>query len=131
MLISEDPRSCLKTRSELIGAEDCLENTSLFLLSNIQYISTVLTYSRGDVFREAIYNNEWFVINVMLGFGFSLFLMISDGNNMICEWLGLVKLSDSSRTTLIIASLINLLVTIAFEMIIKVVTKVCKKPTRA
>ncbi len=97
----------------------------MFMFTNIQYIATVLTYTRGDVFREAVYKNEGFIVNVMLCLVVSFYLMMDDARNDLSAWLGIVNISDEVRMILIVGSILNIAVTYLYELLIMHITKLC------
>lgn len=115
-------QSCLSAK---FFSEDmkCVEVTGIFLFSNVQYIGTVLTYTRGDDFREAMWKNKWFLVNVAVVIVASYMLIFIGGNNFLSNWLGLYDISDDTRTKILIGSVMNLGVTYAFELAVKKISK--------
>ena len=54
----------------------CYENTTLFLVSNGMYLSSVMVFSIGKPFRRPLYTNIWFLLSVVILYMFSLYLIL-------------------------------------------------------
>eukprot|EP00826_Nyctotherus_ovalis_P048339 TRINITY_DN5679_c0_g1_i1.p2 TRINITY_DN5679_c0_g1~~TRINITY_DN5679_c0_g1_i1.p2 ORF type:complete len:127 (+),score=12.14 TRINITY_DN5679_c0_g1_i1:421-801(+) len=121
MLVGQG-ESCLSGKSFSKDMK-CIEVTGIFLFSNVQYIGTVLTYTRGDDFREAMWKNKWFLVNVAVVIVVSYMLMFIGSDNLLSNWLGLCDISDDTRTKILIGSIMNLGVTYAFELAVKKISK--------
>ena len=52
------------------------ENTTIFLTSNMQYISMCISLSIGPPFRISAFRNYWFVLTIMAISSFNLYLML-------------------------------------------------------
>ena len=105
------------------NSPQCLEVTGIFHFTNIQYLATVLTYTRGDPFREAIYRNEWFAINVVLGIVISYCLILLDSNYL--KWFGVAHMENIVKMKIMIGSIVNFAITYFFELTIKGFVKLC------
>ena len=123
-VLRDEPEACL---SENYYSEKmrCIEVTGIFLFSNIQYIGTVLTYTRGDDFREAMWKNIWFILNVVVVLLVSYFLMFLGTDNFFSDWLDLSNVSDNGRLKIFLGTILNLAVTYAFELGTKKLSKLC------
>ena len=55
------------------------ENTTIFLISNMQYISMCISLSIGPPFRISAYKNYWFVLTILGISSFNCYLMLGPG----------------------------------------------------
>jgi cation-transporting ATPase 13A3/4/5 len=54
------------------------ENTSLFWVSNFQYLTACVAFSVSRPFRQPLYTNLYFTLSLLLMIGFSGLLVLSD-----------------------------------------------------
>ncbi len=97
------------------------------MFANMQYISTVITYTRGDAFREAVYKNEGFILNVILAMICSYYIIIDDAGNNLSQWLGLIDVSDSVRSIVVYGSILNIAATYFYESLIHSLSQLCAR----
>ena len=128
MILCGEEDACLYDQLDPDDESECLEVTGLFLFSNLQYVATVMTYTKGDDFREDIHRNEWFLINIVFALIASCFLLFA--NNEYVEWIGLVEIEDGVKIKIMIGTVINFALTYVFELIIKELIKLFKKQKR-
>lgn len=103
----------------------------MFTFANVQYLVTSHSYTRGDKFREPVYKNVWFILNVLVGYVLSYFLLIADEDNFISEWFGLVAIEKDIKNIILIGSLINIGASFGLEMLIAMITRCCQKSVYA
>ena len=72
------------------------ENTVFFLLSNFQYLTACLVYSRGPPFRMPLYTNMWFMGTVSVLFAFNWYLVLAP-HPYVLSYLGVSPISDGRR----------------------------------
>ncbi len=53
-----------KSLSDYNGGVGTMETCTLFLISNMQYIATCFAFTMGKPFREEMYKNIGFIVNI-------------------------------------------------------------------
>lgn len=59
---------------------ECMENTSIFLYSNFQYVISVLVFSISKPFRKPFYTNLPLLVSLIIVIGLNTFIMFSPFN---------------------------------------------------
>ena len=54
----------------------CYENTAVFLVSNVQYLISAISFSITYPFKKSIFSNYLLIIGLLLGFGYSAYLIL-------------------------------------------------------
>ena len=93
------------------------------MFANMQYLATVLLYTRGEEFTEAVCNNGAFILNALFMFLLSLYIIVQDAENDFSAWLGVVNISEDVRYTIYIGFCINFAVTFGYEVLIKLIKR--------
>lgn len=104
------------------GDEDdnnlCFENTALVLISNYQYLIVCMVFSISKPFRQPLYSNSWFTLSLLLLFGASTYIALSNDSFIT----SLVEIETSVtlefRLATLIIVVINSLITYGFERIV-------------
>jgi cation-transporting P-type ATPase 13A2 len=93
------------------------ENTTLFLFSNIQYISTLFAYNIAKPYMKPMYTNvilsTWITFSVIL----SYYIIIEPSDFMI-DFLDLAYIPKEYRFELAFATFVNFACSYLFEKII-------------
>lgn len=97
------------------------------MFTNIQYLATVLTYTRGDEFREAVYKNVPFILNAAVMFVLSYYIIAYGADNGLNSWLQVVNISNSVRITIIVGSIINVVITFCYELALRKIVNKCSQ----
>ncbi|KAI0351056.1 Ca-transporting ATPase [Trametes cingulata] len=90
------------------------ENSALFLVSCFQYILVAAVFSIGPPFRKQMWTNGWFMASMVCLSAFNLVVLL-DPPKAIAKVLELMALPGSARGTLLLAVVINVLASLAFE----------------
>lgn len=91
------------------------DNTVLFLYTNFQYILIAIVLSRGPPYRQPIYENWPFLLNLIITTLISSLLFKIDQNLWLGDFMQLTNMSSTMYSTIIVLSLINLVVMIKGE----------------
>ncbi|KAK7683891.1 hypothetical protein QCA50_012862 [Cerrena zonata] len=91
------------------------DNTVLFLYTNFQYILIAIVLSRGPPYRQPIYENWPFLLNLIVTTLISSLLFKIDENLWLGDFMQLTNMSSTVYSTIIVLSLINLVVMIKGE----------------
>ena len=133
LIIIDEPNSC--NQRQVVG-EDCIEITvnytycislGMFMFANVQYLVTSHSYTRGDKFREPVYKNVWFMINVLVGYVYSYFVILASEDNIISRFFGLVAIDHEIKNIILIGSFINIAASFGLEMLIAMITRCCQR----
>ena len=92
----------------------CMENTTLFLISLAQYIIVVIAFSVGKPFRQPIYKNYSLVVCLLI-FGAITYLMILFHPKFIVDLMELATIPFSFRLTLVGFTVANLIFSYMLE----------------
>ncbi|KAL6452467.1 YPK9 Vacuolar cation-transporting ATPase YPK9 [Candida maltosa Xu316] len=93
------------------GADDAVkssDNTVLFLFSNFQYILIAVVLSQGPPYRESMFQNYPFMINLVLACLLSAALFLIDGESSLGDLMQLTNLHGWFYWYVIIFSVLNL-----------------------
>ncbi|TFK44814.1 Ca-transporting ATPase [Crucibulum laeve] len=90
------------------------ENSVLFLISCFQYILVAAVFSIGPPYRKSMWTNGWLMSCVGLLTAFNVLVLIAPPR-IISELLTLMPLPMDGRTTILIAAVINVVVSMSFE----------------
>lgn len=91
------------------------DNTVLFLFTNFQYILNAVVLSTGPPYREALYRNKPFLVNLVVSVALSLAIFAIDSDSW---WGGFMQLTNMSRgayVTVVVAAVANFGVAICGE----------------
>ncbi|CDO77638.1 hypothetical protein BN946_scf184946.g32 [Trametes cinnabarina] len=90
------------------------ENSALFLVSCFQYILVAAVFSIGPPYRKHMWTNGWFMASMICLSIFNLVVLLSPPG-AIARILELMALPISARATLLLAVVMNVLGSMAFE----------------
>ncbi|KAH9894751.1 Ca-transporting ATPase [Cubamyces lactineus] len=90
------------------------ENSALFLVSCFQYILVAAVFSIGPPYRKQMWTNGWFMLSMVCLSVFNLLVLLSPPG-AISQVLELMALPISARATLLLAVVMNVLASMAFE----------------
>ncbi|OSC97098.1 Ca-transporting ATPase [Trametes coccinea BRFM310] len=90
------------------------ENSALFLVSCFQYILVAAVFSIGPPYRKHMWTNGWFMVSMVCLSVFNLVVLLSPPG-AIAKILELMALPLSARGTLLLAVVMNVLASMAFE----------------
>ncbi|EIW62465.1 Ca-transporting ATPase [Trametes versicolor FP-101664 SS1] len=90
------------------------ENSTLFLVSCFQYILVAAVFSIGPPFRKQMWTNGWFMASMACLSVFNLVVLLAPPG-WIADVLELMTLPGLARATLLLAVVINVLASLAFE----------------
>lgn len=93
------------------GADDAVkssDNTVLFLFSNFQYILIAVVLSQGPPYRESMFKNHPFIINLIVACLLSASLFFIDGDSNMGDLMQLTNLHGWFYWYIIIFSILNL-----------------------
>ncbi|KAI0656621.1 P-type ATPase [Cubamyces menziesii] len=90
------------------------ENSALFLVSCFQYILVAAVFSIGPPYRKQMWTNGWFMLSMVCLTLFNLLVLLSPPG-AISQVLELMALPISARATLLLAVVMNVLASMAFE----------------
>jgi cation-transporting P-type ATPase 13A2 len=93
------------------------ENSSLFLLSNIQYLSTLFAYNIAKPFMSPIYTNIALSVWVLFSFVASYYIIIAPSDEVIVL-LDLAYLPKEFRYELALTTVVNFLLSYLFEIVL-------------
>ncbi|KAH9851454.1 Ca-transporting ATPase [Lenzites betulinus] len=90
------------------------ENSALFLVSCFQYILVAAVFSIGPPFRKQMWTNGWFMLSMACLTAFNLVVLLQPPA-AIASVLELMALPGLARGTLLLAVVLNVLASLAFE----------------
>ncbi|KAI0766872.1 Ca-transporting ATPase [Trametes elegans] len=90
------------------------ENSALFLVSCFQYILVAAVFSIGPPFRKHMWTNGWFMASMVCLSVFNLVVLL-DPPGAVARVLELMALPAVARATLLLAVVMNVLASLAFE----------------
>ncbi|TBU30250.1 P-type ATPase [Dichomitus squalens] len=90
------------------------ENSVLFLVSCFQYILVAAVFSIGPPFRKPMWTNAWFMVSLITLGCFNL-LVLLDPPKPLMNLLELMNLPLAARATLLLAVVVNVVTSMAFE----------------
>ncbi|OJT09471.1 hypothetical protein TRAPUB_14051 [Trametes pubescens] len=90
------------------------ENSTLFLVSCFQYILVAAVFSIGPPYRKQMWTNGWFMASMACLSVFNLVVLLAPPG-WIADVLELMALPGLARATLLLAVVINVLASLAFE----------------
>ncbi|KAI0633895.1 Ca-transporting ATPase [Trametes polyzona] len=90
------------------------ENSALFLVSCFQYILVAAVFSIGPPYRKQMWTNGWFMLSMACLSVFNLVVLL-DPPGAVAKVLELMALPGLARATLLLAVVINVLASLAFE----------------
>ncbi|KAI8975910.1 Ca-transporting ATPase [Trametes punicea] len=90
------------------------ENSALFLVSCFQYILVAAVFSIGPPYRKHMWTNGWFMLSLICLSTFNLVVLLYPPS-AIAQVLELKALPVSARATLLLAVMMNVLASMAFE----------------
>lgn len=90
------------------------ENSALFLISCFQYILVAAVFSIGAPYRRSMWTNGLFMFSLASLSAFNLVVLLVRPR-LLASLLELVPLPFSARTTLLIAVVVNIVLSLAYE----------------
>ncbi|KAI0666684.1 Ca-transporting ATPase [Trametes maxima] len=90
------------------------ENSALFLVSCFQYILVAAVFSIGPPFRKQMWTNGWFMASMICLSVFNVVVLLNPPGG-VARVLELMALPVSARATLLLAAVMNVLASLAFE----------------
>ncbi|KAI0063606.1 P-type ATPase [Artomyces pyxidatus] len=90
------------------------ENTALFLLSCFQYILVAAVFSIGAPYRKPMWTNGWLMLSLTALSLFNILVLLSPPQ-AVSDVLELMSIPTSARVTLLMAGVINVALSVAFE----------------
>ncbi|KAI0697731.1 P-type ATPase [Cerioporus squamosus] len=90
------------------------ENSALFLVSCFQYILVAAVFSIGPPFRQHMWTNGWFMLSMVCLCLFNVVVLLKPPT-FVADLLELMPLPGSARATLLLAVVVNVLTSLAFE----------------
>ena len=105
---------CVESTDFDLDDPPCSTNTLLYLLTTMQYITCCLVFSISKPFRKPVYTNPLYLVSVslMAAYGFYLIFYVDSWSE---DYLGLTQLPSAYKWKLLIAVLLNSLVSYIFE----------------
>ena len=105
--------------------EICMEGTSLFLISTLQYTATSFAFSIGKPYRSPMNKNMGFMINVAIVIALSVYIIVYPAGWV--RWVfSLVPIPMSFRLVILVLSVIDMILTYAYEEFLNAVAKWAK-----
>ncbi|KAF8967867.1 P-type ATPase [Flammula alnicola] len=90
------------------------ENSALFLISCFQYILVAAVFSIGPPYRKSMWTNGWLMFAMGLLSCFNVFVLLAPPQT-VANILTLMPLPIAGRYTLLLAAVINVVVSMTFE----------------
>ncbi|KAI0363131.1 hypothetical protein BV20DRAFT_1068713 [Pilatotrama ljubarskyi] len=90
------------------------ENSALFLVSYFQYILVAAVFSIGPPYRKQMWTNGWFMVSMVCLSVFNVVVLLAPPG-AVARILELMVLPISARGTLLLAAVMNVLASLAFE----------------
>ncbi|RDX48098.1 P-type ATPase [Lentinus brumalis] len=90
------------------------ENSALFLVSCFQYILVAAVFSIGPPFRQHMWTNGWFMLSMVCLSLFNIVVLLWPPA-FVASLLELMPLPGSARAMLLLAVVVNVLTSMAFE----------------
>tara|TARA_B110000285_G_C14868801_1_gene488162 strand:- start:66 stop:560 length:495 start_codon:yes stop_codon:yes gene_type:complete len=105
---------CVESEDFDLDDPPCSTKTLLYLLTTMQYITCCLVFSISKPFRKPVYTNPLYLVSVslMAAYGFYLIFYVDSWSGSL---LGLTQLPWAYKRKLLIAVLLNSLVSYIFE----------------
>jgi len=105
---------CVLSPDFLTDDPPCSDNSALYLISCMQYITTCLCFSISKPFRKPIYTNPVYLVSVVLMIVLQVYLTLFFDNST-GGWFGLVNLPTEFRYFLFGLIVINAGLSYGFE----------------
>lgn len=99
------------------SVEPCMDNTAVFLVSNMQYLTTAVAFSISKPFRKPIYSNYLLCVFMILSFAYSIYIIV-DPDYYSASLLGLVAFPDDDfNYYILIITLVNFILSYSVEKV--------------
>lgn len=109
------------------------EETVLFMICNLQYLTTCIAFSIAEPFRKPIWTNYPFFFCVCCAIALDVFIIFAPDNSFMARWFDLLPFSTKDETSyysyrymVAIGAVCNSLVTYGAEkLILHKLTRIC------